>query len=126
MTVIGIIQPNYVPWRGYFDIIHDADVFVFLDDVQYTKNDWRNRNRVKMRDGRSAWLTVPVIGGISQLIRDVKIDNRQAWVRGHLRTLAQNYGKAPHFGDYFNGLEEVLGRGFDNLSALDIALTVQI
>ena len=55
----AVIQSNYMPWRGYFDIMHDADVFVFYDDVQYTVNDWRNRNRVKTANG-VVWLTIPV------------------------------------------------------------------
>ena len=66
---IGIIQPNYIPWRGYFDFINDVDVFVFLDDVQYTRQNWRNRNRVQTRGGQSIWLTVPVLGGFNQLIK---------------------------------------------------------
>src|SRR3982074_1891232 len=56
---IGIIQSNYIPWKGYFDIIHDVDLFVFHDDLQYTKGDWRNRNRIKTADGER-WLTIPV------------------------------------------------------------------
>ena len=56
---VAIIQSNYIPWRGYFDLIDDVDVFIFYDDVQYTKNDWRNRNRIKTPQG-PPWLTVPV------------------------------------------------------------------
>ena len=59
LTVIGISQSNYIPWKGYFDFIHDCDIFVFLDDVQYTKGDWRNRNLIKTNDGIK-WLTIPV------------------------------------------------------------------
>lgn len=56
---VAILQSNYIPWKGYFDIINDVDLFVFYDDVQYTKNDWRNRNKVKISTGTN-WLTVPV------------------------------------------------------------------
>jgi len=69
----AIIQSNYLPWKGYFDIIHDVDIFVFYEDVQYTKNDWRNRNKLKTPIG-TEWITVPVIGGTHQKICEAKID----------------------------------------------------
>ena len=75
----AIIQSNYLPWKGYFDIIHDVDAFVFLEDVQYTKNDWRNRNKIKTQFGLK-WITVPVHGGNQQKIFEVKIDNSTNWV----------------------------------------------
>src|ERR1051326_1204765 len=102
---IGIIQPNYLTWRGYFDFVHDVDVFVFLDDVQYTLRDWRNRNRIRTREGGSLWLTVPVLGGRNQLIHEVRIDNSQRWAKKHLDTLFHNYNKAPHFDTYFEKLK---------------------
>ncbi len=127
MKSVGIIQPNYLPWRGYFDFIHEVDVFVFLDDVQYTPRDWRSRNRVKMPDGSCRWITVPVLGGRDQLIRDVRIDNAQGWQRKHLETLRHSYGKAPWFGEYFPRLEALLiDGGFERLCDLDVALTREI
>jgi len=75
MRTIGIIQPNYIPWRGFFDFVHEVDVFVFLDDAQYTVRDWRNRNRIRTKQGETVWLTVPTIGGRNQLIKDVNIDD---------------------------------------------------
>lgn len=123
---IGIIQPNYVPWRGYFDFINDVDVFVFLDDVQYTRQDWRNRNRVRTRGGQSIWLTVPVLGGINQLIKDVRIDTSKNWYEGHLATLTQSYGKAPYFSDYVGPLGSIFFRGYELLSQLTIDLTTEI
>lgn len=124
MRTVGIIQPNYLPWRGYFDFIHEVDVFLFLDDVQYTPRDWRSRNRVRLPDGSCRWITVPVQGGRDQLIKDVRIDGTQAWQRKHLETLRHCYGKAPHFATYFQRLEQLLLEGpCERLCDLDVALT---
>ena len=127
MKTIGIIQPSYIPWRGYFDFIHEVDIFVFLDDVQYTRRDWRSRNRIKLPDGETRWLTVPVLGGRDQLIRDVRIDNSQGWSRKHLEALRHSYSKCPFFENYRNTLAELYEPGrFDRLGDLDVALTRQI
>ena len=67
MKTVVVLQSNYIPWKGYFDLIHDADIFVFYDDLQYTKNDWRNRNKLKTASGNE-WLTVPVGGDACRLI----------------------------------------------------------
>ena len=92
---VAVVQSSYLPWKGYFDIIHDADLFVFYDDVQYTKNDWRNRNKVKVPGG-TAWITVPVGQKINRRICDVEIASRR-WQEKHWRTLSQYYGSTPHF-----------------------------
>jgi len=126
MTRVAIVQPNYIPWRGYFDIIHAVDVFVFLDDVQYTVRDWRNRNRIKTQQGPSAWLTIPTRGGRDQRIADVEIDDAQDWRRKHLASLRHSYGKSPHFATYFPQLSELVTNGPGNLTAFDIALTERI
>ena len=72
MKKLAIIQSNYIPWKGYFDIIHDVDVFVFLEDVQMTKRNWRSRNKIKTPKG-TEWLTVPIKGGRDQLIAESEI-----------------------------------------------------
>jgi len=123
---VAIIQPNYIPWKGYFDIIHDVDVFVFLDDVQYTVRDWRNRNKIKTRDGQTTWLTVPTLGGRNQPILSVEIDEAQPWRRKHLDALRHAYGRTPHFERYFAGLSATLAEPWKLLVDLDIALTKQI
>ncbi|MCB1880900.1 MAG: WbqC family protein [Chromatiaceae bacterium] len=92
---VAILQSNYIPWKGYFDIINDVDLFVFYDDVQYTKNDWRNRNKVKISTGTN-WLTVPVGPSRDRLICDVRITD-QRWQKKHWETLWHCYGKAPFF-----------------------------
>lgn len=118
---VAVLQSNYLPWKGYFDLIHDVDLFVFYDDVQYTKNDWRNRNRIKTPSGPQ-WLTVPVGGHIHRLVCEVEIRDR-AWPEKHWKTLRQNYGRAPHFATYAGFFEDMLlGRTWDNLSDLNQTL----
>lgn len=102
---VAILQSNYIPWKGYFDIIHDVDLFIFYDDVQYTKNDWRNRNRIKSRQS-SRWLTIPTHGSTSQLIHEVGFANAH-WQEQHWRTISQSYARAPHFASYRDLIEPV-------------------
>ena len=105
MKKVAIIQSNYIPWKGYFDIIHDVDLFVFLDDVQYSKNDWRNRNLIKTSQG-SHWLTVPVGKNHGRLIHEVRIINER-WSKLHWKSIKQNYSKAPYFKKYENFFEYI-------------------
>ena len=117
---VAVIQSNYIPWRGYFDVIHDADVFVFYDDVQYTVNDWRNRNRVKTANG-VVWLTIPVGNQNEYRICDVEIRDR-AWARKHWMTIEQAYRRAPAFakyGDFFRG---IYTQTWESLSGLNQTL----
>ena len=103
MTTLVVEQPNYLPWLGYFDLLDRADLWVWYDEVQYTRRDWRNRNRVA-GGGEPVWLTVPVRarGHRDLRICDVEIDRRQAWERKHLATLRHLYGKAPFFDPVFD------------------------
>lgn len=126
MKTVGIIQPNYIPWRGYFDFINKVDHFIFLDDVQYTKRDWRNRNKVRQKVGDSIWLTVPVNASRDSLIMDAEIDQSEGWVRKHLQTLENNYGKAPFFHQYFEGFKNVLESRPSSIADLDITLCRKI
>src|SRR6476661_873475 len=89
LTRVAVLQSNYIPWKGYFDIIHDVDIFVFYDDVQYTKNDWRNRNRIKTANGVQ-WLTVPTGSNIDRRICDVRLTDTR-WAEKHWKTLQQAY-----------------------------------
>lgn len=118
MKRVAVLQSNYIPWKGYFDIIHDVDLFIFYDDVQFTKNDWRNRNRIKTDQG-ALWLTVPVGQEIDRRICDVTLPDPR-WAEKHLRTLQQYYGKAPYFTTYRPFLEEVYrNRRWTTLSELN-------
>lgn len=124
-----ILQPSYIPWRGYFDQICRADVFVFYDDVQYDKNGWRNRNRIKTHQGLQ-WLTIPVhTKGVTSEgipIKDVTIDWRSRWNRKHWNSLQQAYAKAPFFGRYAPLLEAYYGREDRYLADLTIDLTITL
>ena len=95
---VAILQPSYLPWLGYFEQIQHADLFVFLNDVQYTKSDWRNRNRIKTPHG-IAWITVPVRRqGLGQRICETLINYATPWTDRHANLLREHYRKAPHFG----------------------------
>jgi len=103
---IAILQSNYIPWKGYFDLINMVDEFILYDEVQFTKNDWRNRNRVKTSRG-SQWLTIPVLQqGLSQKICETKIADSR-WRKKHWKTLCQWYSKARCFGEYRDRFEEL-------------------
>ena len=94
---IAISQSNYIPWKGYFDAIHQVDQFVLYDDAQYTRRDWRNRNRIKTKNGPQ-WLTIPVEvkGKFHQTIRETKISDR-GWAAQHWKTIQANYSRAANF-----------------------------
>jgi hypothetical protein len=115
---IGILQPGYLPWLGFFEQLAKTDVFVLYDDVQYDKHGWRNRNRIKTAAG-PRWLTVPVITRQHTLIKDVAIDGGKDWARKHVLSLRQNYSKAPHFAKHFPAYDEALGRPWKLLADLD-------
>jgi len=102
---IAIVQSNYVPWKGYFDLIRAVDEFILYDDVQYTRRDWRNRNRIKTPNG-TQWLTIPVDvkGKYLQKIKETRVSDRN-WARRHWQTLSCCYGKAPFFGEFKSRLE---------------------
>src|SRR3954452_8549060 len=115
---VAILQSNYVPWKGYFDLIHDVDLFVFHDDLQYTKGDWRNRNRIKTPRG-AEWLTIPVGAREDRLICEVELENR-SWGLRHWRRIEQHYRRAPYFQRYGSFFERIyLGRVWENLSQLN-------
>ncbi len=100
MKKIVIIQSNYIPWKGYFDMIAAADEFIFHDDRQYTKNDWRNRNKIKTQNGVQ-WLTIPVGTNEKRKISDVVIspEQRDKWQKKHWNIITANYINAPYFSE---------------------------
>jgi hypothetical protein len=118
MKKIAILQSNYIPWKGYFDMIAAVDEFIIYDDVQFTKSDWRNRNQIKSPQGKQ-WLSVPVGQNIARLVRDVELPNRM-WQAKHWRTLQSNYRRAPCFDEIAPLLEPLyLIETFDNLSRMN-------
>jgi len=118
---VAVHQPQYLPWLGYFDKIDRADLFVLLDTVQFKKNEWQNRNRIKTAQGWQ-WLTVPVTYRFPQRINQVKIKPQSNWARKHLLALRTNYSKAPYFSDYFDIFQKILTERWPGLAALNIRL----
>jgi hypothetical protein len=127
MNVV-ILQPSYIPWRGYFDQIRRADLFIFYDDVQYDKHGWRNRNQIKTAQGKQ-WLTIPVHSKgvtVGTPIKEVRIDWSKPWAKNHLKALTFAYTKAPHFASLAPWLESVFGRRDEYLADFTIWLTIEI
>ncbi|MFN7044597.1 MAG: WbqC family protein [Flavobacterium sp.] len=112
MKKIAILQSNYIPWKGYFDLIASVDEFIIYDEMQYTKNDWRNRNKIKTANGVE-WITIPVrVESLSQRICDTQIFDKK-WAKKHMATLQTNYAKATCFNytkDFVFGLYEEASR----------------
>jgi len=117
---IAILQSNYIPWKGYFDLIARVDEFIVYDDMQYTRRDWRNRNLIKTPQGLQ-WLTVPVLvkGRYHQKIRETEIDGSE-WASKHWKSLTLNYQRAPHFNEICSWLEPLyFGKNFSTISQLN-------
>ena len=107
VRTVAVSQSNYIPWKGYFDFIHSVDEFILFDTAQYTRRDWRNRNRIKTPAG-SAWLTIPVVvkGRYRQTIQETEIED-PCWNERHWKTLVHNYARAPYFDTYCACCEEL-------------------
>ena len=110
MKKIVILQSNYIPWKGYLDLMNRADEFILFDDVQYTRRDWRNRNTIKTPDGL-LWLTIPVDvkGKFSQAIKDVKVSDK-SWNKRHWQTIVNFYSQARYFKHYKDLFEELYAK----------------
>lgn len=123
-----ILQPSYIPWRGYFDLIRRADVFVFYDDVQYDKRGWRNRNRIKTPQG-SQWLTIPVKSRGAQVehtpINEILTDGDR-WAKTHAATLKHVYGRAPFLAGYTDWLDRTYSAPPALLADFTIATTIEL
>jgi hypothetical protein len=105
MKTVVILQSNYIPWKGYFDLMHEADEFILFDNMQYTRRDWRNRNQIKTAQG-AQWLTIPVEvkGKYDQRI-DQTLIAEPDWASKHWQTLRRHYAKALHFREYASSIE---------------------
>ena len=104
---IAILQSNYIPWKGYFDLINSVDEFIIYDDMQYTVDDWRNRNKIKTKQGVQ-WITIPVSkkGRLNMKISEVEIADAR-WTRKHWLTLSNAYAKASYFKEYAGLFEDI-------------------
>jgi len=121
--IISVHQPQYLPWLGYFHKMQHSDAFVFLDNVQYKKREYQNRNRIKTKEGKM-WLAVPVLnnGESYPSISSLRIDNFQRWRERHWRALSLNYARAPFFKDYSPFFEDVYKGEWEKLVDLNICL----
>ena len=119
--IAAIHQPNYLPALSFFKKMAACDVFVLLDDAQFTRNSFINRNRINTPNG-PLWLTVPVKQRFGQQIRDVEINNSQPWARKHWGSIEQNYQKAPHFRDHALALGALYLLNWDKLIDLNLEL----
>ena len=120
MTVVAIHQPQYLPWLGYLDKLDRCDVFCLLDTVQYKKNEFQNRNRIKTADGWQ-WLTVPVTYSFPQRINQVGVNQTVDWQRKHLQALKTNYSRAPFFDTYYASFEEFYQQPYEFLVQVNVA-----
>jgi hypothetical protein len=103
---VAVLQSNYIPWKGYFQLINEVDLFCFYDEVQYTKNDWRNRNQL-LNSGGPFWLTIPIPKtAVKQIISEVNFPN-QLWVKKHLMSIEQTYAKSPFKKDVIDLLSPI-------------------
>ncbi len=120
---IAIMQPTYLPWIGYFDLMAQSEVFVLMDDVQFVKKSWQNRNRIKSQSG-DLMLTVPIVtaGRRYQSIAETEIDAKQPWAAKHYRSIELSYAKAPYAGEYLPVLEGIYRRPWKMLLELNTAL----
>jgi len=123
MRKIAILQSNYLPWKGVFDMINSVDIFVFFEDVQYTKGDWRSRNKILTSNGPS-WITVPIKNRRDQLIYQAEICDNYNWQRKQFKSFQINYSKALFYKEYKWIIEEIyLNKKWKNLSKLNIYTT---
>ncbi len=112
---VAIVQSNYIPWKGYFDLIRSVDLFLLYDEVQYTRRDWRNRNRIKSSGG-TRWLSIPlrVKGRYEARIDEMEVSDR-SWADRHWETLRHAYRGAPAFAEY----EDRVRGWYETVASLD-------
>ncbi len=120
-----VMQPTYLPWVGYFDLLDQSDTFVLYDTVQFEKQSWQQRNRIKTAQGPK-WLTVPVRQSLGQRIEEVRTDDVVPWRHKHWMALVTNYSKAPFWGEYAHLFEATYAEPWERLADLNIHLLTAI
>lgn len=118
---VTIHQPQFLPWLGYLDKIDQAEVFVALDDVQFKKNEWQNRNRIRTAQGWQ-WVTVPVLHRFGQLVKEVRINPSEQWRAQHLRALEMHYARAPFRDSYLRQLADLYREPWERLGDFNLAV----
>lgn len=125
MKKVAILQSNYIPWKGYFDLISYVDEFIIYDDMQFTKNDWRNRNKIKTPQGLH-WLSIPVGSDTNRKIREVTFTDN-SWREKHCKVLEANYKKAPFFEEVFSFIKPIIiDKNLNSLTELNVSLIKSI
>jgi hypothetical protein len=121
--ILAVHQPQYIPWLGYFEKIEKSELFLFLDDVQFKKREYQNRNRIKTPNGE-LWLTVPVISKnhFFQKISEVQINTTEDWQKQHFKSLEHNYSKAKYFTEHKAFFEEIYSKKYDLL--IDVSMDI--
>ncbi len=117
------MQPTYLPWLGYFDLIRSSDIFVVYDHVQFEKQSWQQRNRIRNKQGE-IMLTVSVLHekGLERIVKDVRIDHTRSILKKHLTSIELSYSKSPNFSIIFPELKEIYTRNIEHLIDLNIQL----
>ena len=121
MKKICIRQPGYLPFLGFFKKIESVELFVFLDDVNYSKGDWDNRNKIRTNEN-SMWLTVPILNKSGKLLNEVEIDYSKDWIYKHKSAIKYNYENCPFFDKYWKEIEKILDKKHKKLFELNISL----
>jgi hypothetical protein len=121
MKIVAAHQPQYLPYLGFFHKLAHCDIFVILDDVQFHKNGFQNRNKIKTSQGWQ-WITVPVLHRFGQTIKEVKINPTVRWQRKHLNAFSTNYSRTPYFRNYIENLTVIIDRQWENLCDLNMEL----
>jgi len=116
--ILSAHQLHYIPWLRYFHKIYHSDCFVVMDNIQFNKNGWQNRNKIKTANGW-AYLTIPIYQRLAQNIDEVKIDNTQTWRQKHWNALQCNYAKAPYFKDYKSFFEQIYAKEWASLNDIN-------
>ena len=118
---VGVIQSNYIPWRGYFDFIASVDLFIVYDDVAFSTGSWRNRNRLKTADG-TKWITVPVKKKLGQAIDETRIEYGHPWLEQHRGLLKASLGRCPHYEEARLLWEQGVASQPETISGLNVEL----
>jgi len=121
MTTVCIRQPLYLPNLGFFKKIQSSDIFVFLDDIQYGRGDFENRNKIRTSDG-FMWLTIPIQNKFGEKLNQAKIVNTENWSKKHRTAIENNYHKAPHFKKYWKDIDLILSKKWEKLIDLNFEL----
>ena len=123
--IVAVHQPQYLPWLGYFDKIDRADIFVLLDNIQFKKNEWQNRNKIKTAQGWQ-WLTVPVMHKYPQLINEVMVNNRVRWQHKQRQAILSNYKKTPYYDQMKEFFEDIFSSSWQFISQLNIEVVKKL